>query len=77
MDEEDMVIFDYTSVACNSHNSFTLHEIEESMGQVVNPRVGVWDVLVTKQAKLHPFKTLTNFTLVEFDELVPTILAHA
>jgi hypothetical protein len=41
MDEEDMAIFDYMSVACNSHNSFTLHEIEESMGQFVNPRVGV------------------------------------
>ncbi len=40
MDEEDMVIFYYKMVACNSHNSFTLHEIE-SMGQFVNSRVGV------------------------------------
>jgi hypothetical protein len=33
--------------------------------------------LVTKQAKLHLFKTLTNFTLVEFDEVLPTISTHA
>jgi hypothetical protein len=41
MDEEDMAIFYYMMVACNSHNSFTFHEIEELIGQFVNPRVGV------------------------------------
>jgi hypothetical protein len=41
MDEEDITILDSMIVACNSHNSFTLHEIEELVGQFVNPRVGV------------------------------------
>jgi hypothetical protein len=41
MDEKDIAIFDYMMVARNSHNSFTLHEIEESAGQFVSPRVGV------------------------------------
>jgi hypothetical protein len=41
MDEEDMAILDYMMVACNSHNFFTLHEIEELAGQFVSPRVGV------------------------------------
>jgi hypothetical protein len=41
MDEEDMAIFDYMMVACNSHNFFTLHEIKELAGQFVSPRVGV------------------------------------
>jgi len=41
MDEEDMAIFDCMTVACNSHISFTLHGIEELVGQFVNPRDGV------------------------------------
>jgi hypothetical protein len=77
MDEKDITIFDCMTIACNSHNSFTLHEIEELVGQFVNPRDGVWGVLVTKWTKLHVFKTLTNFNLVQFDEAVQTTSAHA
>jgi hypothetical protein len=40
MDEEDMAAFDCMTVACNSHNFFTLHEIGESARQFMNPRVG-------------------------------------
>jgi hypothetical protein len=43
--------------------------------------VGVRDVLTTMRATPNLFKTLTNFTLVEFDELafvvVPTISTHS
>jgi hypothetical protein len=31
--------------------------------------VGVWNVLSTMRATPNLFKNLTNFTLVEFDEL--------
>jgi hypothetical protein len=57
------------------------HEMEEEGDQSVDPTIGVWDVLGTMQATPTLFKTLTNFTLEEFDELVsqvvPTIRAHA
>jgi hypothetical protein len=43
--------------------------------------VGAWDVLVTMWATPRLFKILTNFTLVEFDELAllvaPIIVHHA
>jgi len=50
-------------------------------GQFVDPTVGVRYVLGTLWATLALIKTLTNFTLEEFDKLaspvVPTIRAHA
>jgi len=50
-------------------------------GQYVDSIVGVQEVLGTMWAALALFKTLTNFKLDEFDELVfqgvPTIRTHA
>jgi hypothetical protein len=47
----------------------------------VDARVDVWDILTTMWPTPHLCKSMTNFTLAEFDELVtlmvPTILAHA
>jgi len=81
MDEDNMVIFHCMAIACNSHNFFTSHEIEEGVGQSMDVRVGVKDILTTMRATPHLFKSLTNFILVEFDELatlvVPTIFIHA
>jgi hypothetical protein len=34
MDEDDMAIFHYMAIACNSHNFFTSHEIEEGVGNL-------------------------------------------
>jgi hypothetical protein len=46
----------------------------------VDSCVAVWDVLATMRTT-RLFKTLTNFTLVEFDELtllmIATIVRHA
>ncbi len=76
-----MAIFHCMVIACNSHNFFTSHEIEEGAGQSMDARVGVQDTLTTMQATPHLFKSLTNFTLAEFDEfatlVVPTIFTHA
>jgi len=81
MDEDNMAIFHCMVIACDSHNFFTSHEIEEGAGQSMDARVGVQDTLTTMRATPHIFKSLTNFTLVEFDEfvtlMVPTIFAHA
>jgi hypothetical protein len=41
MDENDMAIFYYIVVVCNSHNFFTSHEIEEGARQSVDARIGV------------------------------------
>jgi hypothetical protein len=49
--------------------------------QSIDLTIGVWDVLGTMQVTSKLFKTLTNFTFEELDELassmVPTIRAHA
>jgi hypothetical protein len=54
-------------IDCDFDKIFTSHEIEDMMGQSVNARVGVWNILTTMWISLHLFKSLTNFTLVEFD----------
>jgi hypothetical protein len=59
---------------------FNANELEEGVGHLVDSCVIVWDVLTTMRAT-RLFKTLTNFILVEFDELAlsmaPTIMRHA
>ncbi len=46
----------------------------------MDQNVSVYNVFTIMQATLSLFKTLTNFSLLEFDELatlvVPTIQAH-
>jgi hypothetical protein len=41
MDKEDMAIFHSMVVPCNSHEFFTSHEIEEGVGQFVDPTIDV------------------------------------
>jgi hypothetical protein len=60
---------------------FNSYKMEEWGCQYVDSTVGVRDVLGIMWATLALFKTLTNFTLEEFDKLalrvVSTIKAHA
>jgi hypothetical protein len=69
------------TIACvNTWELFTPTELEEGGGQFVDLNIGVRDVLTTMQAMLGLFKSLANFNLIEFKELVqlvvPTIIAH-
>jgi hypothetical protein len=50
-----------------------VNELEESEGQLVDPCVRIQDVFATMQAMPRLFKILTNFTLVEFDELITLV----
>jgi hypothetical protein len=60
---------------------FNANELKEGVGHSMDSSVGVWDVFSTIQATSSLFKTLTDFTLAEFDELTllmtPTIVRHA
>jgi len=49
---------------------FTSIELDEENGQSINLDVGVRDILVTMWATSGLFKSLTNFTLGKFEELV-------
>ncbi len=64
----------------NSFHMFNTNELEEGVGQLVDPCVGVWNVIITMRAAPGLFKMLTNFTLAEFDELaalmVPIIVSY-
>jgi hypothetical protein len=40
----------------------------------MDPTFGVWNILVLMHAKPHLFKILTNFTLVQINELVVQIV---
>jgi hypothetical protein len=48
MDEDDLAIFQMmATINSNSNEFFLSHEMEEEMGQSMNPNVGVRDVLIT------------------------------
>jgi hypothetical protein len=57
------------TIISNSNKFFLSHEMEEGVGQYVNPNVGVRNVLIIMRITSTIFKTLTNFTMEEFDEL--------
>jgi hypothetical protein len=81
MDENDLVLFQVmATMASNTNDLFNSHEMEDKGGQSTDLTVGVWYVLGTMQATSTLFKTLTNFTLEEFDKLpsqvVLAIRAH-
>jgi hypothetical protein len=71
MDKDDLVLFQMMATMTSDTNDlFNSHEMEEGGVQFVDLTVGVRDVLGTMQATPALFKTLTNFTLQEFDEFV-------
>jgi hypothetical protein len=68
MDENDLVLFQVmATMASNTNDLFNSHEMEDKGGQSTDPTVGVRYVLGTMRATSTLFKTLTNFTLEEFD----------
>jgi hypothetical protein len=59
-----------TTIACvNIWEFFTPMELEESGGQFMDLNIGVQDVLTTMWPMPSLFKSLTNLSLTEFEEL--------
>ncbi len=70
------------TIACvNTWEFFTPIELEEGGEQSMDLNVGVKNVLMTMWAMPCLFKSLTNFNLIDFEELaqlvVPIIIGHA
>jgi hypothetical protein len=57
MNKEAKMFFQCGLVACNVQDFFNSHEMEEGSGQLMNPTIGVWDVLATIKATPHCSKT--------------------
>ncbi len=80
VDAKHQIAMQATIACVNAWEFFTPTELEEGGGQFVDPSIGVWDVLTTMQASLGLFKSLANFNLIMFKELVqlvvPTIIGH-
>ncbi len=82
MDRLKYCAFVIAVVATNSFDMFNANELEEGVGHLMYSSVGVRNALATMWATLRLFKTLTNFILAKFDELLllvaPTInVRHA
>jgi hypothetical protein len=78
---DDWITLETTIALINIWLFFTLVNLEEGGGQLVDFNKSVWDVLMTMQAMPCLFKSLVNFTLAKFEILVelvvPTIISHA
>jgi hypothetical protein len=70
MNKEATILLKCTYIVANFANLFNTHEMEERDDQFMDQAIDVHDMLVTMQATLTLFKKLTNFTLLEFEELV-------
>jgi hypothetical protein len=81
MDRQRQRAFATAVVVANSFDMSNADELKEGAGHSMDSSVKVWDVFATMQATPRLFKTLTDFTLAEFDELAllmaPTIVRHA
>jgi len=81
LDTEHQIAVQAAITCVNTWEFFTPIKLKEVGGQFVDPNIGVRYVLVTMRATLCLFKSLTDFTLTEFEKLaqlvVPTIFVHA
>ena len=80
-DDEALAFLTILTAAAQSVQYFTANELKSDLQQSVNKREGVRDVLATMKATPSLFRTLTNFTVDEFELLcqrvVPVIATHA
>jgi hypothetical protein len=78
---DDQIAVQVAFACVNTWEYFTSTKLDEESGQLVNPDVGVWDILRTMWATPSQFKSLTNFTLGEFENLMQlvmlAIISHA
>jgi hypothetical protein len=75
MDTQRQCAFACVVVVTNSFNMFNANELEEGVGQLVDLGMGIRDVLIIVRATPGLFKILTDFTLVEFNELTTLMVA--
>jgi hypothetical protein len=80
IDVEHQIMVQATIACVNTWEFFTPMQLEEGCAQSVDLNIGVQNVLMTMQAMPSFFKSLTNFSLIEFEELaqltIPTIIGH-
>jgi hypothetical protein len=69
IDAEHQIAVQATITYVNTWEFFTPMELEEGGGQFVDPNIGMQDILATMRAMLGLFKSMTNFNLIEFEEL--------
>jgi hypothetical protein len=80
-DEEIAAVLAVVTAAAQSLRCFSANELASDSQQSVNKDVGVRDVLATMKATPSLFRSLTNFTVEEFELLcqrvAPVIATHA
>ena len=69
MDADIKMMFNSMVAVANAHHLFNNNEWEDDGQQFVNTRVGLRDLLAWLKETPGMFKTITNFTLPEFEEL--------
>ena len=81
LEDEFKVFYTMVAICANTWKFFNPNELKYGGQGAVDHNRGVHDVILLMRAIPENFKTLTNFTLPEFDELcglvMPMIASHA
>jgi len=72
--KQHQIVFAVVVANVNTLTLFNTNELKLIVGQSINQNVGVLNVHGTMWATLGLFKTLTNFSLPKFDELVALVV---
>lgn len=70
LEEDILIVFTMSMIACNSHNLFNLNKLEEGTQQTFNHSMRIMHVLGRMHKVFALFKILSNFGVHEFDEFV-------
>jgi hypothetical protein len=63
------MVFITAVVKVNTLDTFNSNKLNLGVGQLINHKMGVWDVLSTMRITIGLLETLTNFSLSKFEEL--------
>jgi hypothetical protein len=78
--KQHQIVFIVTIASVDTFKLFNANEFKQSAVQLIDKNVSVYNVFTIMQATPSLFETLTNFSLLEFDELatlvIPTIQAR-
>jgi hypothetical protein len=74
IDVKHQIVVQITITCVNTWEFFTPMELKKGGGQSVDLNISIQNILMTMRAMWGLFKSLTNFNLIEFEELAQLVV---